>query len=330
MTDEPKYDVAISFLAADEPTAKALADQLESSELSVFFFPRNQEELAGTDGFQSMREPFLDARIVAVLYREPLGEKPWGETPWTRIEETAIKDRCLNRGWSSLMFVTLNKPTTLPRWLPETHIRYAMQDYGVDQLVGAIKLRVQEQGGTISPPDAMSVAKQVQNEAIYLQDRDRLMHDRAWIENTVHASLHETINKLVSLAEEANTKHGIRIECCAHERECVLRSGFVSMLVRLKQPIYNSVSSDPSGDCFLRVGELSGTVLLPQERRWVMDRPQLLQEHRFRVDVAQDRSLIWVKSGSEERIAPSQLADRIMRVFLDLVSRANQGKVERP
>jgi hypothetical protein len=66
MADKPKYDVAISFLAADEPTARALADQLGSSGLSVFFFPRNQEELAGTDGMESMREPFLSARVAVV------------------------------------------------------------------------------------------------------------------------------------------------------------------------------------------------------------------------------------------------------------------------
>lgn len=27
----------------------------------------------------------------------------------------------------------------------------------------------------------MSTAKRVQREALYLQDRDRLMHDRAWV-----------------------------------------------------------------------------------------------------------------------------------------------------
>jgi hypothetical protein len=55
-TDNPKYDVAISFLAKDEPIAGALHDELAKS-LDVFFFPRNQEELAGTDGLESMRAP---------------------------------------------------------------------------------------------------------------------------------------------------------------------------------------------------------------------------------------------------------------------------------
>jgi hypothetical protein len=44
-----KYDVAISFLSADESIAAALHNRLSES-LQVFFYPRNQEELAGTNG----------------------------------------------------------------------------------------------------------------------------------------------------------------------------------------------------------------------------------------------------------------------------------------
>jgi hypothetical protein len=57
MTEPLKYDVAISFLYQDVNLAKALYDEL-SKGLSVFFFPRNQEELAGSDGLESMRSPF--------------------------------------------------------------------------------------------------------------------------------------------------------------------------------------------------------------------------------------------------------------------------------
>ena len=60
MADDPtKYGVAISFLAADEKIAEALYSQLPG--LNVFFFPRKQEELIGTDGLESMRQPFIDA-----------------------------------------------------------------------------------------------------------------------------------------------------------------------------------------------------------------------------------------------------------------------------
>ncbi len=48
---EKKYDVAISFLASDEPIARELYNGLEG--LETFFYPRHQEETAGTDGLES-------------------------------------------------------------------------------------------------------------------------------------------------------------------------------------------------------------------------------------------------------------------------------------
>src|SRR5579859_2521122 len=112
-TSPPKYDVALSFLSADEPTAGAIYDRLREG-LEVFFFPRRQEALAGTDGLESMRTPFLnESRVVVVLYRAP-----WGKTPWTGVEETAIKEGCLKHGWHRLFFVVLDKTSTLPIWLP--------------------------------------------------------------------------------------------------------------------------------------------------------------------------------------------------------------------
>lgn len=124
--DDPQYDVAISFLSRDQSTAEAIHDKLAEG-LRVFFYPRKQEQLAGTDGLESMRKPFFDdSRVVVVLYREP-----WGKTPWTQVEETAIKEGCLQRGWRRLLFVVLDKQSALPVWLPETHIRldYAASDW---------------------------------------------------------------------------------------------------------------------------------------------------------------------------------------------------------
>ena len=107
-------DVAISFLARDEPTARDLHDLLGGGP-NVFFFPRKQEELAGTNGLESMREPFQKARVVVVLFRHP-----WGETNWTRVEQEAITDRFLKQGWKWLLFVQLDDSSALPVWLPAT------------------------------------------------------------------------------------------------------------------------------------------------------------------------------------------------------------------
>ena len=46
--------------------------------------------------------------------------------------------------------------------------------------------------------------------------------------------------------------------------------------------------------------------------------------------MTRDRGLMWRVSGKNEAVLPSELADYIMRLFLDLLDRANQGRVERP
>ena len=125
-----KYDVAISFLAADELLANELYNGLEG--LDVFFFPRKQEDLAGSDSLESMRGPFLNSRVNVVLFRDR-----WGNTPWTGVEAQAIKDRCLQTQFKGLMFVQLEKSAQLPDWLPQTHVRFNIADFGMDQLIGA-------------------------------------------------------------------------------------------------------------------------------------------------------------------------------------------------
>ena len=83
-----KYDVAISFLARDQGTVGAIAESLTET-LKVFYFPRAQEALAGTDGLEFMRIPFVSgSRLTVVFFREP-----WGETEWTRLEELS------DQGW---------------------------------------------------------------------------------------------------------------------------------------------------------------------------------------------------------------------------------------
>src|SRR4029077_19900609 len=130
--ENPKYDVAISFLAQDGEIAAALDQKLREG-LEVFFFPRKQEELAGTDGLESMRKTFFDdSRIMVVLYRER-----WGKTPWTRVEETAIKEACLEHGWQRLFFLVLDSASILPVWLPRNLVRFNYSDFELEQAVGA-------------------------------------------------------------------------------------------------------------------------------------------------------------------------------------------------
>src|ERR1700733_4890274 len=88
--------------------AQKLYDKL-SQGLNVFFFPHNQEELAGTDGLESMREPFFNqSRLNVVLYRER-----WGNTPWTGVEAAAIKDSSLENYFENIFLFVVEPTRTL-------------------------------------------------------------------------------------------------------------------------------------------------------------------------------------------------------------------------
>lgn len=323
ISTDPKYDVAISFLAKDEPVAKEVYDRL-SEMLKVFYFPHNQEDLVGTNGLESMREPFFDSRVVVVLYRDP-----WGRTPWTGVEETAIGERCLKQGWPGLVFVNLDQTSETPKWVPTTHVRFGMLAYGMEGLVGVIKARVQEHGGKLVPVDAMTEMARVRREATYLADREAMMRDRRWIESVVHANIKQSLLDVVAMIQRANADHRLEIVGKADGTACVMRSGGVSLGVGWHQPIFNRVEDDRGDECFLRASEFSGTVVLPSERAWVMETPSELKRHKFKVDVSETRELVWKESGTKNVIAAPVLADHLMRIFLDLLSRANRGKIPR-
>jgi hypothetical protein len=316
------YDVAISFLVADEKIASALKSKLKG--LDVFFYPHNQEELIGTNGLESMRAPFISARVNVILYRPR-----YGNTPWTGVELAAIQDSCLKTGYRSLVFVQLDKNDKSPAWLPDTHIRCVLGDFTIDQLVGAIMSKVQERGGVIAKPDALSAVRRVRQEADHITAREGLMRNATWIRETVHKALAEAFQQVLALVEKANKEHGFDIVAGAKSyNSVVMRSTFVSLGVGWVQPIANNVGSDPYGDCYLRIAEFSGTILIPGENGLVMHEPRKLREHKVRVDVNENLELVW--ADDEEQIEPDRLADHIVMILMDLISRANKGKVEPP
>ena len=195
--------------------------------------------------------------------------------------------------------------------------------------MGAIKLRVQEHGGIVKPLDASARAKQVKEEAAYLQDRNYLLGDGVFIQG-VHQVVRATLAQVGDLVNKLNTEHGMQVEFGAHDRMGVLRSGFVSVRIGWTQPISNMVGGSGKDECHLRVSEFSGLLALPGEHVFYFEDPRLLKETKFKVDVAHDRTLLWRPVGKAVPVAPAQLADRIVQIFLDLVSRANKGEVEPP
>ena len=310
---ERKYDIAISFLSADEKIAEALYKRL-STTLSVFFFPRRQEELAGTDGLESMRVPFLDeSRVVVVLYRDP-----WGKTPWTRVEQTAITDRCLKDGWQSLFFVVLDRTSELPVWLPHTHVRFNYEHYGLDEATGAIKARVQEHGGTIKKEDALTHARRVQSEAEYLAEKSRHFSDMRWIQEIVRPRVAGVLAQTSSLCAKAVEETTLPIRSRADQSKSIMTNGRVSLIASWSQTYSNQLSS-----ARLIVCEFNGRLALPEERLahpW--GQPHELRRSKFMIDLSSTYDICWVQENEQTmRYTDKELADKIVHLFLDLVSR---------
>jgi hypothetical protein len=139
------YEVAISFIGADEPLAIQLLEVLQPP-VSVFLYSKAQEELAGRDGIEAFRTVFKErAKLVVILYRPP-----WGETPWTRVEKQAIEEFAHESGWEHLLFVRLDK-TPVPKWVPKPHLYLDLNTFTLADLAGAIKARLVEIGVEVAP-----------------------------------------------------------------------------------------------------------------------------------------------------------------------------------
>jgi hypothetical protein len=314
--ESPKFDVAISFLSKDSHMAAALYEKL-SQGLNVFFFPRKQEDLAGTDGLESMRTPFYDdCRVTVVLYSDP-----WGKTPWTRVEETAIKDGCLAFGWQRLFFLTLDQ-SALPIWLPHTHVRFNYAEYGLDQAVGAIKARVQEQGGHALPMTPAKRAEMLQAEEQFRDDKQRMNSETGL--NCITASVRVLFTEIERLSNELQDQNRANVRCgiVFRERqvyqECVITNGYVGIHILYNQPYTNMLTGTE-----LAIREYKSALMLPAEAgtRFYINPPRIDRETTYLPDLSLAREYGWVQKGKKEFLSAKALANRSVIALLDLASR---------
>lgn len=170
MEDESsfKYDVALSFLHADESLAHSFANALREM-YSVFLYSERQLELAGKDGVDEFTAVFRShARVCVVLFRDG-----WGKTKWTRVEETAIKDRAFDNGWDFLTVVALSSGA--PAWLPKTKLWLGFERFGLQGAIAVIEARVHEQGGLVTPETARSRAERLGRLAAAESERETFL-----------------------------------------------------------------------------------------------------------------------------------------------------------
>ena len=160
MTDY-KHDVAFSFLAKDEGLATEINDRLEGR-LSTFLYSRRQEDVVGTDGYETFGHVFeREARTVVVL----LGDG-WGERRFTLAEKTAIQNRAMHsgQGWSFLQVLPVTKDVKAPAFIPQTFIYNDWQRFGIDAACAIIEAHVTREGGDPKEPTFEAVAARKKRE----------------------------------------------------------------------------------------------------------------------------------------------------------------------
>jgi len=305
--NNPKYDVAISFLSRDNPIALDFESRLSPS-LNVFVYPKKQDEVAATDGLDTFRDVFLNqSRSALVLFGDG-----WGSTPWTRVEEAAIKDRCLRDGWEYLIFLILDSKSTLPKWLPQTRIRLNFEEYGIEQSVGVIKSRVQELGGTIHKETIEEFSARLKRKKDFQERRERFLSspDAAEVAKKTALELFVQFESLTPSASEPQTQFPIRSK--REFQSLKLESMGFTLVITWHYEASNSLYNSR---LFIRIYEDDRNIRFDFERKW-----NKIEEQTYDFDITENEQIGWRERSHEKRFIDSkQLAEQHFRHFLEKI-----------
>lgn len=269
-----------------------------------------------------MRDPFRnESRLNVVLYRPR-----WGTTPWTAVEEAAIKDSCLETGFKSLFFFVIEPSAYLPKWLPETHVRFNYADFSLEQAVGAIKARVQERGGHFRPLTPSRKAELLQAEEDYRRDKSYLLS----LETAIFKEVGSLFAAIIEQCKEVNAGghfeigHRVHIQYREVEQYCTIGQDQVSQSVSWLRRYAGSLQ-----DAALTIREFDQLLLLPPQQQQFLN-PQVVMETKYLPDLSRAREYGWRREHSDESfIASKDLASQFVMQFLDLLERDRTGKITR-
>ena len=304
-----EYDVAISFLAKDHGTAVALRELVAPS-LRVFEFSSRQEQIAGTDGLTVFRHVFSTAaRLVVVLYRDG-----WGDSPWTRVEHIAIQERFLREGPGFLLFVVLDSNSKAPPWVPENRIRLHLEEYGLEQAAGAIRLRVGELGGSVGKETLAERARRTAEIQQFAVETAGLRSDTRGVEQvrTEANALFRLFTVL--LKEAASAAPTLGLEWAEDMGAFGVRSPKASVYIQLHIEYINSLN-----DSWLSIREMKGGIILPGEPRQYLREPTILAEQRYVPDRGVGIGWGWQAGG--KLWSSNDLADHTVRRLIDQIAR---------
>ena len=303
---EYKFDVAFSFLAQDEALAIEINDLLQER-VKTFLYSKKQGEIAGTDGEKRFNEVFGEqSRLVVVLYRNG-----WGKTPWTRIEEIAIRNRGYENGYDFAIFVPLDDPPTVPKWLPRTQLWVGLKRWGITGAASVIEARIEELGGEPHEESVEERAVRLERAIKFEERRNKFLNSTEGVDRSKKEfeALTAELERFVSSIGSAATSIVLSIKKAENQ---TLIMGFRNGLgVYWKYRWASSLDKS-----YLEISLWEGHPPFPGIMYF--DEPRKLQSLRLNFDLLPSGDVYWVSSSSGGISYPTKdLASFILKFYMD-------------
>ena len=303
--DSYNYDAAFSFLAQDELLATELNDLLQGR-LKTFLYSKRQEEIAATDGEQTFNKVFgEEARVVVVLYRAG-----WGESPWTRIEQTAIRNRAFDYGYEFVIFIPLDDPPSVPKWLPRTRLWVGFNRWGASGAASVIEARVQELGGEPSEETVQDRADRLARALKFKERRNRFLNFDEGV-SVANKAFEELGVEIQRLTEEINgSENSITLTVKRAGSKIVILGFDLGLSV-----VWRCRYSNTLTDAALIVDLWDGHPHFPGIM--LFEEPNRLNSLKFSFDILPTEQHVWCASTSDARqYSSKELASFTLKHFM--------------
>ena len=311
-----EFDVAFSFHSMDEGLATQLND-LVQDRFNTFLYSRQQEMLAGTDGEETFNSVFgKRSRCVVVFCR-----KEWGETPFTRIEQTAIRNRAFDEGYEFTIFIPTDKPPAVPPWLPRTRLYFGLDRFGLQGAAAVIEQRIQALGGEPRVESINDHAARLQRKRDLDQARKTFRNSPEGIRaaNEAWSALTSALQARAADIAEANPSFA-QLKVRRFSDYWLISGTEFCIVIRWRPRYRNSLDEALlTAELYRGVPRLPG--LVPD-----IEEPTRLLRKIFEYRLLRDHLHGYVPIGDEGRaFSPDELADSLLRVYLDTVDKSNAG-----
>lgn len=303
IVEKHKYDIALSFLAKDEPVALELLKRLQDR-YEVFVYSERQKEIAGKDGEGAFKQVFeKESRLVVVLYRSE-----WGTTPWTRMEQGGIRDRAYHEGYDFVTFVALEDKPQMPSWFPKQRLYVGHSRFGLDSTAAVIDARAQEVGIESREQTLEEQVQELEQRRIFSAERNAFLNSHGGGQ-AIAAFWQELHGQLrAKFAEIAASAPTLRIADVSSQQQIGITAEGPALMVTYRQRFINTIE-----EAKLEVETYAGHPPLFGVQYYGGPPPRA-KSMTFVPDRTEDMPLCWAQKGSN--YGNAAVAERIVKWWL--------------